>query len=219
MSLPTNLLRFLGGTATGLAATGALGLAASPADATHTNFTGINCNTTGKTDLTSRSRAQSWNYATVAQYEGYQWGGGCWNNNNVDDAPNDPAGVPNQWGEGGDCSGFTFKSWYLSTSSTDKSFDSWQALTNVHGPFTASSYYNACACDTNSFRNMAKADADLIMDAFASTDHIGTVHQSNTAVNTDNIIEAKSESSGTGVFSRTYRGSTSYRGVLRKGWA
>ena len=45
----------------------------------------------------------------VAVGEGYEWGGGCWNDNNRDDTP----GQPDSNGEGPDCSGFVFKTWEL----------------------------------------------------------------------------------------------------------
>ncbi len=56
------------------------------------------------------------------------------------------------------------------------------------------------------------------MDALASDGHIGLVY----AVNpdgTDQIIEAKGEAYGTNIWTRTYRGSSSYSGVRRTGWS
>ena len=46
-----------------------------------------------------------------ARHEGYQWAGGCWNDNDRDDSPGDPREDPYTGGEGGDCSGFTFQVW------------------------------------------------------------------------------------------------------------
>ena len=59
---------------------------------------------------TSRGTAQPPSLSEPA-YEGYQWAGGCWNDNDRDDSPNDPHEDPATGGEGGDCSGFTFKVW------------------------------------------------------------------------------------------------------------
>jgi hypothetical protein len=55
------------------------------------------------------------------------------------------------------------------------------------------------------------------MDAFASTKHIGMIYAPN-ADGTDQIIEAKGEAYGTNIWTRSYRGSSSYSGVRRLGW-
>ncbi len=74
------------------------------------SFQSANCNTATPQPTASMTRGGQMNYAIVAAWDGYQWGGGCWNNDDHDAAPNDP---PQQFtgGEGGDCSGFTFKTW------------------------------------------------------------------------------------------------------------
>jgi len=76
---------------------------------THT-FQTANCNTATPQPTGGMTRDGQMNYAIVAAWDGYQWGGGCWNNDDHDAAPSDP---PQQYtgGEGGDCSGFTFKTW------------------------------------------------------------------------------------------------------------
>ncbi len=60
--------------------------------------------------------------------------------------------------------------------------------------------------------------AAIKMDAFASTDHIGMIYAPN-ADGTDQIIEAKGEAYGTNIWTRSYRGSSSYGGVRRLGWS
>src|SRR5262249_9544715 len=50
-------------------------------------------------------------YSNTAAYEGYQWGGGCWNNNDVDEGGGAPPQDVNTHGEGADCSGLVFKTW------------------------------------------------------------------------------------------------------------
>jgi hypothetical protein len=55
------------------------------------------------------------------------------------------------------------------------------------------------------------------MDALASASHIGLIYAPN-ADGTDQIIEAKGEAYGTGIWTRTYRGDSSYGGVRRLGW-
>lgn len=162
----------------------------------------------------SVTRTDAANYAYSGNKEGYQWGGGCWNNNDVDDSPNDP---PQTYagGEGGDCSGFTFKSWMLREDQNSTSPFYWYTMSNKHGPWTASNFKSGVGSAVTTY---SKASV-VYMDALASSSHIGMVRQANTAYNTDLIIEAKSEADGTGIWSRTYRGSSSYSGVRRVGWA
>ena len=82
-------------------------LAGVTAARTRTFWSGY-CNTAIAQPTTTMTRDAALNYAYVAAHEGYQWGGGCWNNNDVDDAYADPVGVTWPQGEGGDCSGLTF---------------------------------------------------------------------------------------------------------------
>jgi hypothetical protein len=56
------------------------------------------------------------------------------------------------------------------------------------------------------------------MDALASDSHIGMIYAKN-ADGTDQIIEAKGEAYGTNIWTRTYRGDSSYSGVRRTGWS
>ena len=57
----------------------------------------------------------------------------------------------------------------------------------------------------------------IAMDALASSHHIGLIYATN-ADGTDQIIEAKGEAYGTNIWTRTYRGDSSYGGVRRLGW-
>ena len=95
----------------------ALATAAPGAEAYHTNFQGSCTNDYYATSGVNRAQARI--YAEIGANEGYQWAGGCWNDNNRDDASGDPTGDPNTRGEGGDCSGFTYKSWYERYDTTD----------------------------------------------------------------------------------------------------
>src|SRR4029453_18353216 len=63
-----------------------------------------NCNTDAATFMTTMTRDAAQDYANAARYEGYQWGGGCWNYDDVDSYPYDGPGDPSTHGEGGDCS-------------------------------------------------------------------------------------------------------------------
>ena len=101
---PLRLLRALSMTV----AVVAVLIAVQSARGFHTQFIALNCNTNNPQPTTVFTRHGSTAVAIHARYEGYQWAGGCWNDNNVDDSPNDPTENPNTGGEGGDCSGFTF---------------------------------------------------------------------------------------------------------------
>jgi hypothetical protein len=210
MTSRTKLLRFVPGLVGGL--TLVLLAFGTPAGAYHTNFT-WGCNNQWENVARVR-RSDARLYAYVAASEGYQWGGGCWNNNNVDDSPGDPPRDPNTRGEGPDCSGFTFKSWLERSETSDAGFRYHYWLQNVHGPYSAAAFKSGAGAP-----NITVAKASTIyMDAFASTNHIGMIYWANTAYNQDRIIEAKCEACGTGTWARTYRGNPDYTGVRRLYW-
>jgi hypothetical protein len=164
-------------------------------------------------DANPVSRDTARDYAYGAVYEGYQWGGGCWNYDDYDSSPSDP---PETYtgGEGGDCSGLTFKSWWEKSEEGDSGFRYHYALQNVHGPFTAQRFKDG---DGAANSTVAKSST-VYMDAFASSHHIGMIYYANTAYNEDRIIEAKCEACGTFTWPRTYRGDPDYSGVRRIGW-
>jgi hypothetical protein len=196
-----------------IALTCALAVAGASA-AYHTHFVADNCNLAAPTPTSFITRDGSATVALRARYEGYQWGGGCWNDNDRDDSPGDPTEDSATGGEGGDCSGFTFKVWREALDTSDASFQQWGMLRNVHGPYTAASFKAGSGAP-----NLTMPKSSLVkMDALASDGHIGLVY----AVNpdgTDQIIEAKGEAYGTNIWTRTYRGSSSYSGVRRSGWS
>jgi hypothetical protein len=180
----------------------------------HTRFQTDNCNTNAPQFTSYFTRDGSTTVALYARHEGYQWGGGCWNDNDVDDSPGDPTGDPSTGGEGGDCSGFTFKVWRESLTESDAAAWQWNKLRNVHGPYTAARFKSGDGAP-----NVTYGKGGLIrMDALASSSHIGLVYVPN-ADGTDQIIEAKGEAYGTNVWTRTYRGDSSYGGVRRLGWS
>lgn len=188
--------------------------AAGTAGAYHTRFVADNCNTNPPSPTSYITRDGSIEVALKARYEGYQWGGGCWNDNNVDDSPGDPMSDPATGGEGGDCSGFTFKVWRESTTTSDGGFYQWNKLRFVHGPYAAADFKNSVGAPNVP---MSKSAA-IRMDAFASSSHIGMIYAPN-ANGSDQIIEAKGEAYGTNIWTRTYRGDSSYSGVHRVGWS
>src|SRR5207244_11901988 len=89
----------------------------------------------------------------------------------------------------------------------------WGRLRNVHGPYTAADFKAGVGVPNATY---PKADA-IVMDAFASSTHIGMVYQRGTS-GADQIVEAKCEACGTNIFTRTYRSDSSYGGVRRMGW-
>jgi len=179
----------------------------------HTHFVANNCNTNPPQSSSTFTRQGSITVALYARYEGYQWGGGCWNDNDVDDSPNDPTQDPNTGGEGGDCSGFTFKVWRESLDTSDKGAWLWNKLRNVHGPYSAASYRYG-----QGLPNVTYSKSGLIrMDALASSSHVGMIYSAN-ADGSDQMIEAKGEAYGTNIWTRTYRGDSSYGGARRLGW-
>jgi hypothetical protein len=188
--------------------------AVGTAGAYHTQFVAQNCNYAAPTPTSVITRDGSTTVALRARYEGYQWGGGCWNDNNQDDSPGDPPGDGSTGGEGGDCSGFTFKVWRESLNTSDAGFYQWGMLRNVHGPYVAASFKSG-----NGAPNVTVSkSATIRMDAFASSGHIGMIYAKN-ADGTDQIIEAKGEAYGTNIWTRTYRGDSNYSGVRRTGWS
>jgi hypothetical protein len=198
--------------ASGIAACGLTLVTA--AAAYHTQFVATACNTNAPQYTSYFTRDGSSTVALYAQREGYQWGGGCWNDNDVDDSPRDPTSDPNTGGEGPDCSGFTFKVWRESLNEGDAAAYQWNKLRNVHGPYTAARFKNGDGAP-----NVTYGKAGLIrMDALASTSHIGLIFATN-ADGTDQIIQAKGEAYGTNIWTRTYRGEAAYSGVRRLGWS
>jgi len=184
------------------------------AGAYHTRFIADNCNYAAPTPTSYITRDGAAAVALRARFEGYQWGGGCWDDDDRDDSPSDPTTDPNTGGEGGDCSGLAFKVWREALSTSDDSFQQWGMLRHVHGPYTAASFKAGSGAP-----NVTVAKSGLMkMDALASDGHIGLVYAENPD-GTDQIIEAKGEAYGTNIWTRAYRGSSSYSGVRRVGWS
>jgi len=103
--------------------------------------------------------------------------------------------------------------WRESLDQSDSGFQQWGMLRNVHGPYTAAAFKAGAGAP-----NITVSKSVLTkMDALASDGHIGLIYATNPD-GTDQIIEAKGEDYGTNIWTRTYRGSSSYTGVRRTGW-
>jgi hypothetical protein len=187
--------------------------AAGTASAYHTNFVANRCNDAPPTPITHITKDGSINSALRARWEGYQWGGGCWDDNDQDDSPGDPQGLWNTGGEGGDCSGFTFKIWRESKTTSNDGYYEWHPLRFEHGPYVAEDFKAGVGAPNVAVSKWATSR----MDALASTGHIGMIYTTN-ADGSDLILEAKGEAYGTNLWTRTYRGDSSYSGVRRVGW-
>ena len=198
---------------TALIATAAVcfaGVLASPAMA---SWVSANCR--NHNHLVSRlKRSDARAYARLADNEGYEWGGGCWDNDDRDDTP----GAPDSSGEGPDCSGFTFKAWHLRSTEGRGGFIWWDRIQNIHGPYSSYDFYSPAGSDP--FYRVKKSRYDtLYMDAFAKNGHIGMIYtEANPSSYTDYIIEAYGDSSGTDVNVRGYRYESEYGAVRREGW-
>jgi len=173
-----------------------------------------NCH--GSTHLVSAlKRVDARDYAGVAVHEGYEWGGGCWNNDDRDDTP----GAPDSGGEGPDCSGLVFKTWELRLTYGAAGFRWYSNLMDVHGPYAASSFRDATP--KLPFRDLSSKTrfATTYMDAFASPTHIGLIWSNAVpSEGGDYIVEAYDDAEGTQVNVEDYRADSAFRAVRRKAW-
>jgi len=166
---------------------------------------------------TTWTRDYARSYASSANGDGYDWGGGCWNGDGVDNTPNQDTDH-NTEGEGADCSGLVHKSWALANDgSTTRRY--WPILSNkqpeAHGPYVALDYHNGVG-PTNVLSNK-NYGTTIHMDAFASSTHIGMIYSEGSG-GSDTIIESKDQQTNTGIFVRNYRSLSGYDAVRRAGW-
>jgi len=197
----------------GIVVAGALLVPARPSLAT---WASNNCSPNSAPD-SNVTRLNARNYVDVALDEGYEWGGGCWNNNDRDDTP----GAPDSGGEGPDCSGLTFKTWELKNTQGKTGWRYWDKWENEHGPYTTGEYHDVGQSTTWPFYRLPNKNRSttLYMDAFAKNGHIGLLYTSSDPGNgLDYILEALGDSSGTDVFQEDYRTDSAYVAIRRKDW-
>jgi hypothetical protein len=199
----------VGGMAVMLTAAAALIVGtASPSQA---SWAGNNC-AKNRFDDPIYQRKTSQSYAAVAVGEGYEWGGGCWNDNNRDDTP----GAPDSGGEGPDCSGFTFKSWEMKNATGGAGGEWYDKLEDIHGPYSSYDFHSPVSSDP--FSTVSKSSMQY-MDAFAKDGHVAMLSSKvDSSSSSDWVYEALGDSSGTDLNFEGYRGSSSYSGVKREGW-
>jgi hypothetical protein len=189
------------------------GLLAVPAAPSSATWTSQNCYANDHEDSYVR-RTDARAYATVARSEGYEYGGGCWNNDNADNTPDQP----DSSGEGPDCSGLVFKSWELENSYGQNGVHWWDRMENVHGPYSSTAFHNAGDGSGLPFFHVGKSNS-LYMDGFARDGHIGMLYSGVQNSNgTYNFIEAKGDDYGVQIFEESWMANTDYVGVRRKNW-
>jgi len=194
---------------------GLLGLGPAPSAAADSAWVANHCFDDNH-DITIWKRSTARAYAYVAVGEGYQYGGGCWNDNDRDDTPG--LYTYEDGGEGPDCSGLTFKSWFLVNDRGADGGTWYNKLENVHGPYASYAFHDGAPGPFFLLPNKYRSTT-LYMDAFARDGHIGMLYtNSGTGNGGDYIIEARCNDCGTGIFEETFRGDSDYRGVRREGW-
>ena len=200
-------------TVSGLAIVGfaSIAIVIGSASASRASWVSNNCSPYHFSDsIFQRKTSQS--YAAVAVGEGYEWGSGCWNDNNRDDTP----GAPDSNGEGPDCSGLVFKTWELKNSYGASGGEYWDKLENVHGPYASNDFHSPTSSDP--FGSVSKSSMQY-MDAFAKNGHVALLSsQADSSSSSDWVYEALGDTAGTGLNFEGYRGSSSYTGAKREGW-
>jgi hypothetical protein len=190
-----------------------------PAQAT---WVSTNCADDHYADTTLK-RTDARAYAEVGVHEGYEWNGGCWNNDNTDNTPSNGEGT-NDGGEGPDCVGFTFKAWELLPNPDSTGFRHYSKLQNINGPYdspdfqypeTGWQFYHVAKGSNNDNKNI------LYMDALAKNGHVAMIYTVESGTNYDWVIHAVGQGSGhdpVDIMEEDYWANSDYRGVRRDLW-
>lgn len=175
-----------------------------------------NCTGTSSS-LSIWKRSQAKAYAEEGDREGYEWGGGCYKLNDVDDTPN----APDSGGEGADCSGFVFKTWALPATYGASGFRYHDHEREIHGPYSTADFASPCPSCPFKLLSSKSYKATTYMDAFVyrspSGGHIGMIYAEGSG-GLDLIVEAKSDALGTRINWTDYRQQSAYKPVARKDW-
>ena len=157
--------------------------------------------------------------ADIAVGEGYQWSGGCYDNDDKDGRPNAyPRETKSTLGEGPDCSGLVWRVWRESNRPYpgDNSFYFWGRATYDHGPYDTYGFMNKTKDDGAPHVKYEKSGL-IRMDALVSDSHIALVNYRIDS-GSDMVWEAKGEAYGTNEWVESYRSQSRYSGVRRLAW-
>jgi len=164
-------------------------------------------------------RAAAADIANIAVGEGYQWAGGCYDNDDRDGRPNAfPRETKSTLGEGPDCSGLVWRVWRESNRAypSDNSFYFWGRSTYDHGPYNTTAFKYATSGSGAPHVKYDKGSI-IMMDALASDTHIA-LEQFKIDSGSDFVWEALGEAYGTNEWIESYRSQSRFSGVRRLAW-
>jgi hypothetical protein len=164
-------------------------------------------------------RSNAAEIANIAIGEGYQWAGGCYDNDDRDPTKNAyPRETKSTLGEGPDCSGLVWRAWRESNhySPQDNSFFFWQRSTYDHGPYDTRLFKYATSGSGTPHVKYDKSSI-VMMDALASDTHIA-LEEISIDYGSDLVWEALGDAYGTNEWVESFRAQTKYSGVRRLAW-
>ena len=165
------------------------------------------------------TRAAATDIANIANGEGYQWAGGCYDNDDKDAGRNAfPRETKSTLTEGPDCSGLVWRVWRESNAfkPNNNSFYFWGRATYDHGPYDTLGFKYATAGSGLPHVKYDKSSI-IMMDALASNTHIA-LEQFRIDAGSDFVWEALGEAYGTDEMIESYRAQTAFSGVRRLAW-
>lgn len=165
------------------------------------------------------TRAAATDIANIAVNEGYQWAGGCYDNDDRDPTPNVfPRETKSTLGEGPDCSGLVWRVWRESNAQYphDNSFYFWGRSVYDHGPYDTTAFKYATTGNGAPHVKYDKSSI-IMMDALASDTHIA-LEQFRIDSGADFVWEALGDAYGTNEWIETYRAQSRFSGVRRLAW-
>jgi hypothetical protein len=164
-------------------------------------------------------RAAAADIANIALNEGYQWAGGCYDNDDRDPTHNVyPRETKSTLGEGPDCSGLVWRVWRESNyyKPNDNSFFFWSRSMYNHGPYNTLGFKYAESGSGLPHVKYSKSGV-IMMDAFASDTHIA-LEELRIDAGSDYVWEALGEAYGTNEWVESYRVQSKFSGVRRLAW-
>ncbi len=165
------------------------------------------------------TRSAATDIANIAVGEGYQWSGGCYDNDDKDARPNAyPRETKSTLGEGPDCSGLVWRAWRESNYAypSDNSFFFWPRSMYDHGPYNTIGFKYASPGSGAPHVRYDKSSI-IVMDALASDTHIA-LEQFRIDAGSDFVWEALGEAYGTNEWVESYRSQSKFSGVRRLAW-